>query len=163
MSDENSRTCSHRTKSSLTALFYDLLGNHIPAGVLDRIVTAIERVRSEDPSGSFILTSGHLARYAEDLAHRIDNNDNTESLQPPVPRGVIQQVAADEIVVPIRFLERFMADWAVRAHPTMSVADMKKFVRKVCSETGASHLKKMFFEQVAAGIPDIWRERWEKA
>ncbi len=56
------------TEHPLTVLFYLLLRDELPAGQLDRVVTAVE-----SHPGPWTLSNGYLAAYAGELRERIEH------------------------------------------------------------------------------------------
>lgn len=65
----------HRTTSPLVSFLYELMRDQVPTGVVERIVGMDEDVRmahqDEDGPFEFVLSNGHLARYAEEVAERL--------------------------------------------------------------------------------------------
>lgn len=61
------RSGSVTIDSRLVSFLYELMRDHLPAGVVGEIVLA-----SEDES-TITYSNGWLARYAEDLANRLNN------------------------------------------------------------------------------------------
>jgi len=60
------RTCTKNYR--LTSFLYSLLRDHLPAGVIERIVSDDEKkVRG----GEIFLCNNHVATYAEELAERL--------------------------------------------------------------------------------------------
>jgi hypothetical protein len=60
---------SHTTGSPLVSFLYLLMRDHVPPGVVEGIVAKDEP--REDPELVFVLTNGHLAAYAEEIAGRL--------------------------------------------------------------------------------------------
>lgn len=65
----------HRTASPLVAFLYQLMRDHVPYGVVEKIVVEDERAREENSvegeDFEYILSNGHLGKYAEDVAKRL--------------------------------------------------------------------------------------------
>lgn len=57
----------HKTHSRLVTFLYLLMRDKLPAGTVAECVQETEK--SENPE--FILSNGHLGKYAEELADRI--------------------------------------------------------------------------------------------
>lgn len=58
------RSGSIGINDKLVSFLYELMRDHLPSGVVEKIVRA-----SEDPDVQY--TNGWLAKYAEDLANRL--------------------------------------------------------------------------------------------
>lgn len=69
---------TYSTKSRVAALLYELMRDHVPFGVIERIVNQ-DQVGSED---GFELSNAHLGRYAEELARRL--------VPPPTPPASVE-------------------------------------------------------------------------
>ena len=71
MSSENDslreRSGSIKIDSKLVSFLYELMRDHVPPGVVEKLVQDSQMVEVK-------YTNGWLARYAEDLANRLVNN-----------------------------------------------------------------------------------------
>jgi len=56
---------THFTCCRLTAFLYDLMRDHVPCGVVERLVRDSQLAQG---ANMYRLTNGHLGRYAEELA-----------------------------------------------------------------------------------------------
>jgi len=64
----------HRTTSPLVAFLYELMRDQVPVGVVGRSVLTDENARmahDQDEPFEYVLTNGHLAAYAEEVAERL--------------------------------------------------------------------------------------------
>lgn len=63
----------HHTTSPLVAFLYELMRDQVPVGVVERIVLTDENARTahDDDPFEYVLTNGHLAAYAEEVAARL--------------------------------------------------------------------------------------------
>lgn len=63
------------TTSPLTAFLYELMRDHVVAGDIEGLVRSVEKPSAastgEDESGTWVLSNGHLAAYAEELGARL--------------------------------------------------------------------------------------------
>lgn len=62
------RSGGHTTQTPLAVFFYLLLRDHLPAGVIERLVQEVE---STPPGAPTQLTNGWVGRMAEDYAARL--------------------------------------------------------------------------------------------
>jgi hypothetical protein len=60
-----------RTKSRLTSFLYELMRDHVTPGVIEKIVSTDEEVSEDDEDFDFLLSTYHLAAYADELAERL--------------------------------------------------------------------------------------------
>ena len=60
-----SRSGEVQINSKLVSFLYELMRDHLPAGVVEEIVQASEG------ESNVVYTNGWLAKYAEDLANRL--------------------------------------------------------------------------------------------
>lgn len=60
-------------RSPLVSFLYDLMRDHLPPGVVERLVREATLVGAETPHGHWATTytNGWLAEYAKDLATRL--------------------------------------------------------------------------------------------
>jgi hypothetical protein len=58
------------TKSQLTAFLYQLMRDHVTPGVIEGLVLQDESAKVQGHD-TFVLTNGHLAAYAEEVAKRL--------------------------------------------------------------------------------------------
>jgi hypothetical protein len=61
------RSGSIKIDSKLVSFLYELMRDHVPPGVVEKLVQDSQMVEVK-------YTNGWLARYAEDLANRLVNN-----------------------------------------------------------------------------------------
>jgi hypothetical protein len=64
------RTGAKRADDGLISFLYELMRDHLPAGVVEKLV---QNVVDEQPKYPIVFTNGYLADYAADLAARITN------------------------------------------------------------------------------------------
>ena len=55
--------------SHLVSFLYELIRDHLPAGVVEKIV------QESEYNSNIIYTNGWLAKYAENLANRLSNKN----------------------------------------------------------------------------------------
>lgn len=67
-SELHARSGHVESNSALVAFLYDLMRDHLPAGVVEKLV---RDQTDDDIALPYVFTNGHLARYAEDLAARL--------------------------------------------------------------------------------------------
>lgn len=72
MTDDELRTITGRVTDDrpLCGFLYDLLRDHLPAGVVETLVRASEDIGKDNPC---TFTNGHLADYAKLLADRLQS------------------------------------------------------------------------------------------
>lgn len=63
------RSGNIQIKSKLVSFLYELMRDHLPIGVVEKIVNS-----SEDES-EVLYTNGWLAKYAEDIANRLSEEE----------------------------------------------------------------------------------------
>lgn len=65
---EESGEVTYPSSDKLTAMFYDLLRDAVPAGEMERIVSNLEE---QFDSENISYTNGYLAKYSKHLADRV--------------------------------------------------------------------------------------------
>lgn len=93
----------HRTTSPLVAFLYELMRDQVPVGVVERIVLTDENARmAHDKVEPFeyVLTNGHLAAYAEEVAARLVQgfDGRLVGLGAPVPEDEIDPEKGEAVV-----------------------------------------------------------------
>lgn len=61
----------YTTADPLTAFLYEIMRDHLPIGVLEKII------KQDEASGGFVLSNPHLGAYADELAKRLKRSDPT--------------------------------------------------------------------------------------
>ena len=59
---------TYTTEDPVASFLYELMRDHVTPGIVERLVQ-LEEVRA--PGDVWVLTNGHLGRYAADLAKRL--------------------------------------------------------------------------------------------
>lgn len=59
---------SYTTEDPVASFLYELMRDHVTPGVVERIVRLEE---GHAPGDAWVLSNGHLGRYAADLAKRL--------------------------------------------------------------------------------------------
>lgn len=59
---------THTTGDPLIAFLYELMRDHVPPGVVEKVVRNSELPSEDD---TYVLSNVHLARYAEEIAIRL--------------------------------------------------------------------------------------------
>lgn len=65
---------THKTNSGMVAFFYELLRDHVPMGIVEKIVSEQE----EGDWSTYELTNEYLAQYCEDIVQRIYDTEYNE-------------------------------------------------------------------------------------
>jgi hypothetical protein len=60
-----------KIESKLVSFLYDLMRDHVPPGVVEKLMEQAERL---DDIGAVSYTNGWLASYAEDVARRLGDS-----------------------------------------------------------------------------------------
>lgn len=58
----------------LVAFLYVLMRDHLPAGVVEGVLLKLSNDNVEDTQHEYTLTNGYLAKYAKDIADRLETN-----------------------------------------------------------------------------------------